>query len=227
MKSNSERSLKSLNMKWLVLLAAADVLIVLLFVAPEVLSGTTLTQVVIGRVLTTAVIPVVVLLIVNVLPHDVKSMLVYWKSLGVLPGCESFTKYGPSDRRIDMTVLKKNIGVLPTDPSEQNATWYKLYKLVTNEPEVAEAHKLFLMYRDMAVMSLPLIVLVPLSLHLVGATNLATWMATGLFVVQYLLTALSARWSGIRFVCNVLAAHSTKKVSSFKGRGPKKESESA
>ena len=31
MKNNGERSLKSLNMKWLVLLAAADVLFVLLF----------------------------------------------------------------------------------------------------------------------------------------------------------------------------------------------------
>ncbi|HEM7945939.1 TPA: hypothetical protein U2L45_004865 [Citrobacter freundii] len=35
MKNNGERSLKSLNMKWLVLLAAADVLFVLLFVAPD------------------------------------------------------------------------------------------------------------------------------------------------------------------------------------------------
>ena len=34
MKSNGERSLKSLNMKWLVLLAVADVLAVLFFVAP-------------------------------------------------------------------------------------------------------------------------------------------------------------------------------------------------
>ena len=87
MKSNGERSLKSLNMKWLVLLAAADVLFVLLFVAPDLLNGVTLTQVGIGRVLTTTVMPVVVLLIVNVLPHDVKSMLVYWEPLGVLPGC--------------------------------------------------------------------------------------------------------------------------------------------
>lgn len=39
MKSNGERSLKSLNMKWLVLLAVADVLCVLLFVAPDLLNG--------------------------------------------------------------------------------------------------------------------------------------------------------------------------------------------
>jgi len=160
----------------------------------------------------TTVMPVLVLLIVNVLPHDVKSLLVYWKRLGVLPGCEAFTKYGPGDPRIDMAALKKNVGALPTESTEQNSKWYKLYKQVPNEPDVQEAHKLFLMYRDMAVLSLPLIALVPLSLSVAGASNSTLWLAAGLFVFQYLLTALSARWSGIRFVCNVLAIHSTRKV---------------
>ena len=216
MKSNGERSLKSLNMKWLVLLAAADVLFVLLFVAPDLLNGVTLTQVGIGRVLTTTVMPVVVLLIVNVLPHDVKSMLVYWEPLGVLPGCEAFTKYGPRDPRIDMASLKKNVGALPTESNAQNSKWYKLYKQVPNEPEVQEAHKLFLMYRDMAVLSLPLVALVPLSLNVAGVSNSTLALAAGLFVVQYLLTAFSARWSGIRFVCNVLAIHSARKITAPK-----------
>lgn len=216
MKNNGERSLKSLNMKWLVLLTAADVLFVLLFVAPDLLNGVSLTQIGIGRVLTTTMMPVVVLLIVNVLPHDVKSMLVYWKPLGVLPGCEAFTKYGPRDPRIDMAALKKNVGALPTESTEQNSKWYKLYKQVPNEPEVQEAHKLFLMYRDMAVLSLLLMALAPLSLSLAGTSNLNLVLAAGLFVVQYLLTALSARWSGIRFVCNVLAIHSTRKFTAQK-----------
>lgn len=216
MKNNGERSLKSLNMKWLVLLAAADVLFVLLFVAPDLLNGVTLTQIGIGRVLTTTVMPVVLLLIVNVLPHDVKSMLVYWKPLGVLPGCEAFTKYGPRDPRIDMAALKKNVGALPTDSTEQNSKWYKLYKQVPNEPEVQEAHKLFLMYRDMAALSLPLVALVPLSLNVAGVSNSTLMLSAGLFVVQYLLTALSARWSGIRFVCNVLAIHSASKIAQTK-----------
>lgn len=221
MKSNGEQSLKSLNMKWLVLLAAADVLFVLLFVAPDLLSGVTLTQIGIGRVLTTTVMPVVVLLIVNVLPHDVKSMLVYWKPLGVLPGCEAFTKYGPRDPRIDMAGLKKNVGTLPTESSEQNSKWYKLYKQVPNEPEVREAHKLFLMYRDMAVLSMPLVTLVPLYLNVAGASNSTLALAAGFFIIQYLLTALSARWSGIRFVCNVLAIHSARKITSAKASIPK------
>ncbi len=221
MKNTGERSLKSLNMKWLTLLAIADVLAVIFFVAPELVKGASLTQVGIGRVLTTTVIPVVVLLIVNVLPHTLKSALVYWKPLGVLPGAEAFTKHGPADPRIDMAALRKNVGTLPTDPTEQNAKWYKLYKQVSNEPDVAEAHKMFLMYRDMAFMSLALVVLVPVALFAVDAVSPAPWLAAGLFAFQYLLTAFSARWSGIRFVCNVLAIHSACKVSAVKGRAPK------
>lgn len=221
MKSNGERSVKSLNMKWLILLAVADVLAVLFFIAPELVKGVSLTQVGIGRVLTTTVMPVVVLLIVNVLPHNVKSALVYWKPLGVLPGSEAFTKYGPADPRIDMAALKRNIGGLPTKPSEQNAKWYKLYKQVPNEPEVAEAHKLFLLYRDMAVMSLALVVLVPAALLVVGAASPAPWLAASLFFLQYLVTSLSARWSGIRFVCNVLAIHSSRKIAASKARAAK------
>lgn len=225
MKNNGERSLKSLNMKWLVLLAAADVFFVLLFVAPDLLNGVTLTQIGVGRILTTTMMPIVVLLLVNVLPHDVKSMLVYWKPLGVLPGCEAFTKHGPRDPRIDMAALKRNVGSFPRDSTEQNSKWYKLYKQVPNEPEVQEAHKLFLMYRDMAVLSLPLVALVPLSLRVAGVSNSALALAACLFVVQYLLTALSARWSGIRFVCNVLAIHSARKIPTTRARSLKQPPE--
>jgi hypothetical protein len=209
---SGERSLKSLNLKWLALLAVADVLAILLFVAPEPLSGASLTQAGVTRVLMTTIMPVAVLLIVNVLPSDVKAMLVYWKPRGVLPGAEAFTKYGPADPRIDMAELKRNAGQLPTTPAQQNSKWYKLYKQVQNDPSVTEAHKLFLMYRDMAALSLPLVALGPLALYLAGAEQTAAWLAAGLFSIQYLLSTFSARWSGIRFVCNVLAIHSTKKV---------------
>lgn len=216
MKSSSERSLKSINMKWLVMLAAADMLAVMILMAPEFLSGATFAQVGIGRIFSTTILPILVLLMVNVLTHDIKSMLVYWKPLGVLPGCEAFSKYGPRDNRIDMSALKRNVGTLPTDSAEQNSKWYKLYKLVPNEPEVTEAHKLFLMYRDMAVMSIALVIITPGILLIAGAPIVTAALAAGVFSAQYIITAVSARWSGIRFVCNVLAIHSARKITSSK-----------
>lgn len=89
---------------------------------------------------------------------------------------------------------------------------YQLYKLIENEPEITEAHKNFLMYRDMAVLSLPFIALAPACLYFAGASPGAQWLGAGVFVVQYLLTAVSARHSGIRFVTNVVAVHSARKV---------------
>lgn len=215
MKHGSERSLKSLNVKWLVSMALADALIIFLFVVPEI-TKETWTVIAMVRGLGTVVMPVLVLLIANVLPYNIKAMLVYWKAMGWLPGSEAFTKYAPADERIDMVALKRNVGVLPTDPKEQNSKWFKLYKMVEHQTEVAAAQKDFLMYRDMAVISLPLIVLVPLGLWLLGVGPGALWFAVALFVVQYLLAAISARHSGIRFVTNVLAIHSAKKITAPK-----------
>lgn len=212
MNKGPERSLKSLNFKWHIALATADAILLALFVAPELVTTATATQLGIYRALSAALIPVLVLLIMNVLPSSVKAMLVYWKPLGVLPGCEAFTKHGPADPRVDMVQLKKNVGVLPTDLKEQNSKWFKLYKMVENQIEIAAAQKDFLMYRDMAVLSLPLIVLAPLGLYFADASHSAMLVAACLFFAQYLLTAISARHAGVRFVCNVLAIHSARKV---------------
>jgi hypothetical protein len=209
---NDQGSLKSQNMKWLVLLSAADVLAIFLFIAPEVPKGVTLTELGVGRVLSTTALPVVVLLLINVLPSEAKSVLVFWKLRNALPGCRAFTDYAPRDTRIDLDTLKANVGVFPTDPAEQNAKWYKLYRIVLAETNVRDSHRSFLMYRDMAALSFPLILIVPLALKVTGVAITAAWLAAMLFLLQYLLTAVSARWSGIRFVCNVLALHSVKKV---------------
>jgi len=216
MKTNPDRSLKSLNMKWLVMLAVLDLFVVLFFVAPEVIRDATFNQIVVMRGLATAVLPVVVLLLTGVLSHDAKASLVYWKTENAMPGCQAFTKYGPADQRIDMIALKKNVGEIPTEPSEQNKKWFKLYKMVDGDAVVVEAHKMYLLFRDMAAMSLPLIGLVPLGLYFVGVSIATLWIAVAFFVLQFLLSVAGARNSGRRFVCNVMSIHSTKKVTNPK-----------
>lgn len=213
---SADRSLKSLNFTWHVALATADAIVLALFVAPELITNASTTQLGLYRALGAAVLPIIVLLLMNVLSSSVKAMLVYWKPYGWLPGCEAFTKYGPGDHRVDMAQLKKNVGGWTEAAKEQNSKWYKLYKQVETVPEVAYAHKDFLMYRDMAVMSLPLVVLAPLGLCLADVSMKALWIGAAMFAVQYILTAISARNAGERFVCNVLAIHSSKKVAAPK-----------
>lgn len=215
-KADPDRSLKSLNMKWLVMLASLDVLIVLVFVAPEFLKDTSWSTVAVMRGMVTALLPVIVLLLTGMLSHETKAKLVYWKLKNPYPGCEAFTRHGSADARIDMVALKRNVGELPTNPDEQNKKWFKLYKMVGDDRAVIEAHKLYLMYRDMAAMSVPLIALVPAGLYLLNAPPSALWMTAAFFAAQFLLSCFGARNSGTRFVCNVLSIHSTKKVTSPK-----------
>lgn len=215
-KADPDRSLKSLNMKWLVMLASLDVLVVLLFIAQEFIEDASWGNVAVMRAFVTALLPVIVLLLTGVLSHAVKATLVYWKVKDPYPGCEAFTRHGPADARIDMVALKKNVGDLPADPAEQNRKWFKLYKMVGDDRAVVESHKLYLMYRDMAALSLPLVVLVPLGLYLVGAQMSALWITTLFFAIQFVVCCLGARHSGTRFVCNVLSIHSTKKVTATK-----------
>ncbi len=211
-KASVDRSLKSLNMKWLVMLAGLDVVAVLLFVAPELVGNASWGTVAVMRGLVALVLPVAVLLLTGMLDHDIKAKLVYWKLKDPYPGCEAFTRHGPADVRVDMVALKKNVGVLPTEPAEQNRKWFKLYLLVENEVAVLEVHKSYLMYRDMAAMSIPLSVLVPAAMFFTGAAQAAVWGSTILFAVQFFVCCVAARHSGKRFVCTVLAIHSTKKV---------------
>ncbi|MGX1322122.1 hypothetical protein AB7M17_005575 [Bradyrhizobium sp. USDA 377] len=201
--------LKASNMKWLAGLAAFDIAAVLLFVAPGLVDASTLALMRLGSA---TALPVLVLLFTGLLSHEAKARLVFWRIANPQPGSEAFTKHAPADARIDMKALAKNVGALPTEPSEQNAKWYKLYRLVGDDPAVSEAHKLFLMYRDMAVMSLFLAPLAPAALWYAGAPAGSLWAAGGIFAVQYMVSAISARHSGTRFVCNVLAIHSTRKV---------------
>jgi hypothetical protein len=218
-KADSDRSLKALNMKWLVMLAGLDILIVLVFVAPEFLKDASWSTVAVMRGLVTALLPVIVLLLTGMLSHETKAKLVYWKVTNPYPGCEAFTRHGPADARIDMVALKKNVGELPTDPAEQNKKWFKLYKLAGDDRAVIEAHKLYLMYRDMAAMSLPLVVLVPIGLYFVNTSLTTTWMTAALFAIQFIVCCRGAQNAGSRFVCNVLSIHSTNKITKSKAAG--------
>jgi hypothetical protein len=179
-----------------------------------------MSQIAVYRVLSAPLLPIFVVLMVNLMPPNVKAMLVYWKPLGVLPGSSAFTRHGPSDERVDMAQLKKNVGVLPTEPREQNAKWYKLYKQVESRAEVANAQKDFLLYRDMAALSLPLIVLGPVAMWAAGVSFPGIVATGGIFLLQFMMTAVSARHAGIRFVRNVLAIHATTKIATTKAVRP-------
>lgn len=155
-----------------------------------------------------AILPVLVLLLVNVIPAAWRDRLGHLRWTSPLPGNRAFTDYGPQDDRIDMAALERTHGPLPTIGKEQNALWYKLYKEVGSEISVVESQKRYLLFRDLATMSLMLFLASP-SLAIPFDWQVAGWAAL-IFVVQTALCAVTSRNTGVRFVANVLVLHSAK-----------------
>lgn len=208
--SNADKTLKSQNLKWLWSVVAVDALALALIASPEILSPASVRSLAWVRLLAAGVAPVVVLLLTSLLSADAKAVIVFWRAKETLPGHRAFSVYAPSDSRINIDALRKNVGSFPDDPREQNTLWFKLYKKVESEVTVAQAHRHYLLFRDLAAMSLLLAPIATLALYLGGAASPATSIAFALLCTQYAATALAGRNNGIRFVTNVLTLHSVK-----------------
>jgi len=200
-------SLKARNLKWLVLLAFLDAVLITGIALPQV-QDVGFTNTIIGRALAPGLLPLIVLILINLFPTSFKFRLLYWKGPDGLPGASAFSRLGPADPRVDMSVIERHLKELPVTPSEQNKKWYRLFRQVRTAPAVEQAHQVSLMFRDMVAMSAVLAVVVPLivwwitgDLHLAG-------VVFAVLIVQYLTLVANGRAAGERFVSNVLAEHS-------------------
>jgi hypothetical protein len=144
-----------------------------------------------------------------ILAPDWKARVVFLRWRDPLPGSRAFSKLLLSDSRIDVKKLTAKHSPFPSAPAEQNALWYKLYRSVSGLPEVSHVHRDFLMNRDLAVMSIMLIVIgAPLSA--IYATKAALVLAA-IYAVEFLLFRLAAANYGRRLVTTVLAIKSTQR----------------
>lgn len=210
--AQKKETLKKKNIVWLCGLVVFDALIISLLVTHTNFDLTNFSKVAANRLLANLLIPAGVLILTSILSHKIKAILVFWRLKNVLPGHDAFTKHVHSDSRIDVESLRANVGELPTKPAEQNATWYKLYKKVEHDEAVSDSHQSFLLFRDMAALSL-LMSLGSLVFLPVAGLSVSTWSGVALvFILQYIISAICARNHGVRFVTNVLALHSIKKV---------------
>lgn len=200
------KTLKAQNVGWIWTVAVADALTLVAIAFPAALdqavswfaSGSHLTG--------ASIAPLIVLLLTSLLPSGFKAMLVFWRVGDVLPAHRAFSVHAPGDPRIDLQRLRAAVGDFPERPRDQNTLWYRLFKKVDADPMVAEAHRYFLLFRDLAALSLLLAVIAPVGLYVLGE-GVGIWLALGLFGIQYLATAIAARHHGVRMVCNVLALH--------------------
>ena len=89
----------------------------------------------------------------HILPNNWKHPLVYWRLRNALSGHRS-RRICERDPRLFSGDLQRKWPALFLDEmseDEQNAYWYnEIYRPVRNEPEVLQAHRSFLLFRDAA-----------------------------------------------------------------------------
>ncbi len=205
-------SLKSKNLRWLCAVAAFDIAVLGLLVTPSLPDLASISGIALARAASAFFLPVIVLLVTSIADSNLKAVLIFWRFKNVLPGHRAFSLYAANDARIDLNALRANVGPFPTDLREQNSRWFKLYRMVDSEPSVIEAHKNYLLFRDLAFISAVLTISVPISFYALGVTAGFSWATAVFLAIQYAFTALAARNSGVRFVTNVLAIHSAKNL---------------
>lgn len=148
-----------------------------------------------------------------VLPRQVKDALVYLRWPNAAPGHRAFSIYAERDIRVDYDSLKASIpelkNPLSLTPAIENKVWYRLFKNHEKDQAVSQAHRAWLLFRDLTSISyLFLATFIFVGLCFRPEVNWTLYMA---IVSLELLVFWRAAWnSGVQLICNVLAIASAK-----------------
>ncbi len=209
MKSDSGRTkpLKSQNFFRLVSIYFATILIL---VAIQVGMEETFTVIQLGkRALAAVVIVGLGAVLSHLLPNNVKHVLVYLRLRNVLSGyrCKRICRKDPRILYTDLEKKWPKLFLHDMKEDEQNAYWYKeIYQPVRNYPEVIQAHKDFLLYRDSAAGIFILLVSLlfwRILEEFIDLPSLSTMSLLAL-AIGFLALCLAAQQSGNRLVANAV-----------------------
>jgi len=136
---------------------------------------------------------------------EAKFRIVFMRWHNSLPGCEAFTRHAKADPRVNIASIERVCGSLPTDPQQQNALWYRLYKSVESEPAVVQIHRAFLFARDYTCLALLMTVVLGVAGLLQIPSKRIALIFVAVLLLQFLFAGQAARNNGKRFVTTVLA----------------------
>lgn len=162
-----------------------------------------------AKLLYIVIFPFLIIVLNGILPSNAKAVLVFHRFKNVLPGHRIFTKLVNKDPRIDTNRLFNLIGYKPILPSDQNKTWYSIYKKFESMPFISESHRVFLLTRDLTAISF---LFIPIGLLVLIFNNLSADIIlkfTLISIIQYFIIAYVASNYGKRFALNVLAEYSS------------------
>lgn len=138
-------------------------------------------------------------------PKHIKEKIVHRRFQNPLPGCRAFTDIAQNDSRIDMDAIEAKYGPLPTAPAEQNKTFYKISKSCQDAVGVKDAHRSYLLFRDLTFDTYVLSILATIytAIFGVGVFKAVIVLVAGIGAA-FLLSVIATNFAN-RFVCNVLA----------------------
>jgi hypothetical protein len=142
----------------------------------------------------------------GMLSATTKARLVFFRWRHALPAHRAFSQHSFDDPRIDQVKLKKVCGnKIPSEPGEQNALWYRLYKTIEDHPAVTQVHKDFLLMRDYTALAAIFIVLYGATSSIFAKSWIASLIYWAGLIVQFAAARRAAAVYGTRFVTTVLA----------------------
>ena len=170
----------------------------------------------ISTALVLAMIETFSVIISNILPNKWKYFIVFFRFRNSLPG-HRCKKLCESDPRLPMNDLKKRWPELFSqnmDESLQNSYWYQnIYLPVKNKPEIQQAHRDFLLYRD-AISGLFIFLVFFLIWKIISLMYSVPSLNLIVFIVLILtifLLCLAGKQSGERMVVNAVAIQMEKR----------------
>ncbi len=161
--------------------------------------------------LVAAALGVIAFLLQGLLHSDLKARIVFGRLRGnPYPAAQAFSIWLNRDPRINPKVIKERHHPLPENPNEQNTLWYSFLKKHESSSTVEDAHRRFLLARDLATNFL--LFGFPASI-IVWWGKSPIWskaLFDGATILVIVLTIVVARNHGFRLVTSVLAAESAK-----------------
>ncbi len=155
-----------------------------------------------------ALIALTRLILLGLVPAQMRDRLIHWRWSHPLPGSRAFSKIGPADQRVDMQKLATTYGKLPSDPDEQGRLFYGIYKSHANDVGVLDAHKSYLAARDIGTINLILFVLLAPLAYFFTADHVRWGIYAGALLAAYVLMCIAAQVYASRLVQNSLAVAS-------------------
>lgn len=159
--------------------------------------------------LTGLIAPIGAFILDGFLSADTKARVVFWRYSNPLPGNRAFSVHLEEESRADPVQLANQWGGFPDEPTEQNRLWYRIYRSVEEETRVHEAHRAWLMARDLTAYAFLIMFVFGIAALISDVPWTTVWIYLVFVLAQYLTAMVAARNRGIRFVRTVLAVASS------------------